>query len=59
MIYHGAEKVMLDFVSREVLCRQYDEELYIHNYLCPICLFVSEGFVLDNKEGLQEPGCLL
>ena len=54
--YHGAEKVMLEFVSREVVCRHYNEELYIHNFLCPILLFVFEGFVPDNKEVFRDRG---
>lgn len=41
------------------MCRQYNEELYIDGFLCPTYLFVSRGFVLDNKKGLQHPGCLL
>ena len=41
------------------MCRQYIEELYIDGFLCPTSLFVSRGVVLDNKEGLQHPGCLL
>lgn len=49
-MYYGAGKVTLDLVSREAVFRQFNEDLYIHNFLCHICLFVSGGFVLDNKE---------
>ena len=58
-MYHGADKVRLDFISGEVVSRQYNQELYIHNFLYPVCLFLPEGVVPNNKEGPQEPRCLL